>query len=122
LDLMILIGTLGGVSVFGAVGFIVGPVVAALFVALWDVYGRASPDLLSPDRSAVEKIPRIAESVRLSRVLQGWTRCVARWLSPHGRGILAEDRPFFGSRVVRCLSKQRFTYTDSDGRPLRARL
>ena len=40
-DIMILISTLGGLSLFGPVGFIVGPIVAALFVTLWDVYGRA---------------------------------------------------------------------------------
>jgi predicted PurR-regulated permease PerM len=49
-DLMILISTLGGLSLFGAVGFIVGPVVAALFVTLWDVYGRAFADSLPPVR------------------------------------------------------------------------
>jgi hypothetical protein len=40
-DLMILISTLGGISLFGPVGFIVGPIVAAVFVTLWDMYGRA---------------------------------------------------------------------------------
>lgn len=49
-DLMILISTLGGISLFGPVGFIVGPVVAALFVTLWGVYGRAFADSLPPIR------------------------------------------------------------------------
>jgi predicted PurR-regulated permease PerM len=40
-DLMILISTLGGIALFGPVGFIVGPIVAAVFVTLWDMYGRA---------------------------------------------------------------------------------
>jgi predicted PurR-regulated permease PerM len=40
-DLMILLSTLGGISLFGAVGFVLGPIVAAVFVTLWDVYGRA---------------------------------------------------------------------------------
>ena len=47
-DLMILISTLGGISLFGPVGFIVGPIVAAVFVTLWDVYGRAFADSLPP--------------------------------------------------------------------------
>ncbi len=47
-DLMILISTLGGISLFGPVGFIVGPVVAAIFVTLWGVYGRAFADSLPP--------------------------------------------------------------------------
>jgi len=49
-DLMILVSTLGGISLFGPVGFIVGPIVAALFVTLWGVYGRAFADSLPPVR------------------------------------------------------------------------
>ena len=45
-DLMIIISTLGGISLFGATGFVVGPIVAAIFVTLWDVYGRAFADAL----------------------------------------------------------------------------
>jgi predicted PurR-regulated permease PerM len=40
-DLMILVSTLGGIVLFGAVGFIVGPIVAALFVTVWHIYGEA---------------------------------------------------------------------------------
>lgn len=47
-DLMILLSTLGGLLLFGAVGFIVGPIVAALFVTVWEIYGTAFKDLL-PD-------------------------------------------------------------------------
>ena len=47
-DLMIIISTLGGLSLFGATGFVVGPIVAAVFVTLWDVYGRAFSDALPP--------------------------------------------------------------------------
>jgi len=38
-DLLILISTLGGLFLFGAVGIVVGPLVAALFVTIWDIYG-----------------------------------------------------------------------------------
>lgn len=38
-DLLILFGTLGGIVFFGVVGFIIGPVVAALFVTIWEIYG-----------------------------------------------------------------------------------
>ena len=47
-DLMILISTLGGISLFGAPGFVIGPIVAAVFVTLWDVYGRVFADSLPP--------------------------------------------------------------------------
>lgn len=49
-DLMILLGTLGGISLFGAVGFILGPIVAAIFVTVWDLYGEAFADILPPTR------------------------------------------------------------------------
>jgi predicted PurR-regulated permease PerM len=40
-ELLILFGTLGGILLFGVVGFIVGPIVAALFVTVWEMYGTA---------------------------------------------------------------------------------
>jgi predicted PurR-regulated permease PerM len=40
-DLMVLLSTLGGLVLFGATGFIVGPIVAALFVTVWHLYGKA---------------------------------------------------------------------------------
>ena len=49
-DLMIMVSTLGGISLFGPAGFIVGPIVAAVFVTLWNVYGRAFSESLPPTR------------------------------------------------------------------------
>ncbi len=40
-DLLILLSTLGGIVLFGAVGFIIGPIIAALFVTVWHLYGDA---------------------------------------------------------------------------------
>lgn len=37
-DYVVLITTLGGLSIFGINGFVVGPVVAALFIAVWDIF------------------------------------------------------------------------------------
>jgi predicted PurR-regulated permease PerM len=37
-DLVIFFSSLGGIAVFGPLGFIVGPVIAALFVAVLDIY------------------------------------------------------------------------------------
>ncbi len=49
-DLLILIGTLGGLTLFGAAGLILGPIVAALFVTVWEIYGSTFRDLLrSPE-------------------------------------------------------------------------
>ncbi len=47
-DLLILFSTLGGLVMFGLVGFVVGPILAALFVTVWDVYGQAFGDVLPP--------------------------------------------------------------------------
>ena len=37
--LMIFFATLGGISLLGFLGFIIGPVIVALFLALWEIYG-----------------------------------------------------------------------------------
>ncbi len=49
-DLLILVGTLGGLFLFGPIGFIVGPVVCGLFLTAWDIYGAAFSDILPPVR------------------------------------------------------------------------
>ena len=36
--LFILLSTLGGIIIFGLSGFIIGPIIIALFVALWEIY------------------------------------------------------------------------------------
>ncbi len=46
-ELMIFFSTLGGISLFGIMGFIVGPIIAALFVTLWDIYAETFIDYLT---------------------------------------------------------------------------
>lgn len=50
-DLLILIGTLGGLFLFGPVGFIVGPLVCGLFLTVWEIYGATFKDVLPPVHS-----------------------------------------------------------------------
>lgn len=45
-DLLILLGTLGGIVFFGAAGFIIGPIIAALFVTVWEIYGEVFQEYL----------------------------------------------------------------------------
>ena len=45
-ELMIFFGTLGGIIIFGVMGIIIGPIVAALFVTIWEIYGVAFKDIL----------------------------------------------------------------------------
>ena len=52
-ELFILFGTLGGIAMFGIIGFIIGPIVAALFVTIWEIYGETFSDYLP----AVEESP-----------------------------------------------------------------
>ena len=44
-DYVILISTLGGLSLFGLNGFVIGPLIAALFIAAWSLYVEARDDL-----------------------------------------------------------------------------
>ncbi len=43
-DYLVLIATLGGLSAFGLNGFVLGPVIAALFIACWDIFTEARQD------------------------------------------------------------------------------
>jgi predicted PurR-regulated permease PerM len=45
-DLLILLSTLGGIFLFGILGFIVGPLIASMFVTVWEIYGEAFRDVL----------------------------------------------------------------------------
>jgi len=36
-DYVVLISTLGGIAIFGLNGFVIGPVIAAMFIAVWDI-------------------------------------------------------------------------------------
>ena len=56
-DLVILFSTMGGLLVIGPLGFIIGPVLAGLFVTSWQIFGIAyrneladgAPRILTPD-------------------------------------------------------------------------
>jgi predicted PurR-regulated permease PerM len=41
-DYIVLISTLGGIAVFGLDGLIIGPVIAAMFIAIWDIFSASS--------------------------------------------------------------------------------
>ncbi|HXH83709.1 MAG TPA: AI-2E family transporter [Candidatus Tectomicrobia bacterium] len=40
-DYVILVSTVGGIATFGINGFVIGPVIAALFIAVWDIFSAA---------------------------------------------------------------------------------
>lgn len=45
-DLLVLLSTLGGIGVYGALGVIIGPIIAALFLTVWELYGETFRDML----------------------------------------------------------------------------
>jgi len=50
-ELMIFLGTLGGIFMFGLVGFIIGPIIAALFLTVWEIYGESFREFLPSAKS-----------------------------------------------------------------------
>ncbi len=45
-DLFVLFGTLGGIAMFGMLGIIIGPIISALFITIWEIYGDAFQEYL----------------------------------------------------------------------------
>ncbi len=43
-DYVVMITTLGGLAVFGINGFVIGPAIAAMFIAVWHIYGVTRQD------------------------------------------------------------------------------
>jgi predicted PurR-regulated permease PerM len=43
-DYVVLLSTLGGIALLGLNGLVVGPLIAALFIAVWDIAARAEGD------------------------------------------------------------------------------
>jgi predicted PurR-regulated permease PerM len=39
-DYLVLVATLGGIAVFGLNGFVIGPVIAAIFISAWDILSQ----------------------------------------------------------------------------------
>ena len=48
-DYVVLISTLGGMAIFGLTGFVIGPAIAALFIASWDLFAPPHPPSHPPD-------------------------------------------------------------------------
>ncbi len=63
-DYVVMISTLGGMAVLGINGFVIGPVIAAMFIAVWHIYVITSHDL--SDMSTITPSPSISDSVILT--------------------------------------------------------
>lgn len=67
-ELMIFFSTLGGLFIFGFWGFVIGPIIAALFVTVWELYGEEFSNWLptsafSP-RSSTQGLPGFEQPAR----------------------------------------------------------
>lgn len=49
-DYVVLVSTIGGMAIFGLNGFVIGPVVAAMFMAGWDLFAKAREEALEPSQ------------------------------------------------------------------------
>lgn len=73
-DYLVLLATLGGLAVFGVSGLVIGPVIAAFFLAVWEMFAQEYAERTVP----VEEIPtaRADESTPLDPTRGTWTRRV----------------------------------------------
>jgi predicted PurR-regulated permease PerM len=60
-DYLVLLATLGGIAVFGISGFVIGPIIASFFLAVWDMFAEEYSDrrmvTLEPTPPAVASEP-----------------------------------------------------------------
>lgn len=48
-DYVVLVSTLGGIAIFGLNGFVIGPLVAAMFMAAWSIFAKARAASVPPE-------------------------------------------------------------------------
>jgi predicted PurR-regulated permease PerM len=56
-DYLILLATLGGISMFGLAGFVMGPIIAALFLVMWEMFADEYAPLDSSEPPAAPTAP-----------------------------------------------------------------
>ena len=63
-DYVVLISTVGGISLFGINGFVIGPLIAALFIAAWSIFAeqqtaeKSRPNVLNEESPASRHFSR----------------------------------------------------------------
>ena len=55
-DYVVLMSTLGGMAVFGLNGFVIGPLVAAMFMATWTIFSRARSEVVNAEPAPVAEV------------------------------------------------------------------
>ncbi len=80
-DYVVLISTLGGIGVFGLNGFVIGPVIAAMFMAVWDIFSGTLEDATAGTNAASTE-SAVAAPVALPVVAQVAAHVVAPAVPP----------------------------------------
>ena len=70
-DLYVLFGTLGGISLFGILGIIIGPIISALFITIWELYGDAFKEYLPEVGSLKKEVVERGEDVVAEEEVSG---------------------------------------------------
>ena len=89
-ELMIFFGTLGGLFTFGMAGLLIGPLIASLFITIWEIYGEAFKDSLPAVHTDSDEDQRTAPELPTSPALSDETDAM---LSPESdsKGDSGED-------------------------------
>ncbi len=63
-DLLVLLSTLGGLGVFGLPGLIIGPIIASLFLSIWNIFEEVFADELEANRFSGFRTGKIARLLK----------------------------------------------------------
>jgi predicted PurR-regulated permease PerM len=63
-DLLVLLSTLGGLGVFGLSGLIIGPIIASLFLSIWNIFEEVFADELEANRQTGFRTGKIARMLK----------------------------------------------------------
>lgn len=63
-DLLVLLSTLGGLGLFGLSGFIIGPIIASMFLSIWNIFEEVFAKELALNKQSGFRTRKIARTVR----------------------------------------------------------
>lgn len=63
-DLLVLLSTLGGLGVFGLAGFIIGPIIASLFLSIWNIFEEVFADELQQNKQVGFRTGQISQILK----------------------------------------------------------
>src|SRR3954468_13909201 len=91
-DYLILIATLGGIVVFGLNGFVIGPVIAAVFLVSWEMLGSVRQQPSAPPPAAWG-LPFAADALRATAARISALNALPSISSPSWRSIARRTLP-----------------------------